>query len=156
MKISEIEQIIIEYIPKPIEIISIPKQIFEEGNGRMKFNNKIRDEVERRPGVYVWIDNETEEIIYIGMAGTIKTDGCLREHSIQQRLLASRGKDKYTGKDIQTNDYVYSLMQERGMEIMKIVLIYTKDGEAPAFLEALLLNEFYKRKKYLPILNKSF
>ncbi|MBK8820612.1 MAG: hypothetical protein IPN49_16575 [Saprospiraceae bacterium] len=36
----------------------------------------------------------TEEVVYIGMAGKIKTDGTIGDHSIQKRLIASRGKVK--------------------------------------------------------------
>lgn len=94
MNIAELKELILAYIDKLIVNFEIEKQIFEEVIGREKFNQTIREKVDTKFGVYVWVDNATGEIVYIGMAGKIKTDGTLGDHSIQNRLLASRGKDK--------------------------------------------------------------
>ena len=90
------------------------------------------------------------------MAGKIKTDGTLGDHSVQNRLLASRGINKSTKKDIQTKDYVHNYMIENDIEKLDFYIMYSKTGEPPAFLEALLLYKYYKKKNRLPILNNSF
>ncbi len=90
------------------------------------------------------------------MAGKIKTDGTLGDHSLQKRLLASRGKDKETKKDIQTNDFVKNIMRENEINSLEIFIMYSKTNEPPAYLEALLLYKYYKANKNLPKLNNSF
>jgi len=46
------------------------------------------------------VNDITGSIVYIGMSGKIKTNSTLGDHSVRKRLLASRGKDKKTNKDI--------------------------------------------------------
>ena len=156
MSIKELLELIEPYIEKPVIEFTIAKQMFAEANGRRKFNKTIRDKVENKFGVYIWVNKKTSDILYIGMAGKIKTDGSLSKHSIQKRLLASRGKDKITKKDIQTNDYVSGFMVRDNIEILNFYIIYSKNGEPPAYIESLLLYNYYKEKEQLPILNNSF
>ena len=156
MTIEEIKGIISPYIEEPIINFEIEKHIFFENNGREIFNKKIRDKVDKKFGVYVWIDASTNDIVYIGMAGKIKTDGTLCDHSVQNRLLASRGKDKITNKDIQTNDYVHNFMNDNNIDTLNFYVMYSKFDEPPAFIEALLLYKYYKKNKKLPKLNNSF
>ena len=156
MKIDEIKEVILPYIDEPIINFEIEKQIFSELNGRKIFNQTIREKVDTKFGVYIWVDKSSEEIVYIGMAGKIKTDGTPSEHSIQNRLLASRGKDKATKKDIQTNTYVSNVLINNNINSLYFYIVYTKTGEPPAFLEALLLYKYYKKHNHLPKLNKSF
>lgn len=156
MKIQEIREIISPYIDEPIVDFEIEKQIFSEHNGREIFNETIKKNVGMRFGVYVWVDIATSEIVYIGMAGKIKADGTFGNHSVQNRLLASRGKDKITKKDILTNDYVRDIMIHNNIETLKFYIMYSKTGEPPAFVEALLLYNYYKKNNRLPKLNNSF
>ncbi|MBM3454682.1 MAG: hypothetical protein FJX80_05995 [Bacteroidetes bacterium] len=156
MTIEEIKNIIEPYIDEPTIHFNIEKQIFSEDSGREIFNEKIRQNVEKRFGVYIWLDTATNEIVYIGMAGKVKTDGTLGDHSIQNRLLASRGKDKSTKKDILTNDYVSAYMIDNDVEKLDFYVMYSKTGEPPAYIEALLLYKYYKKNNRLPKLNNSF
>jgi hypothetical protein len=156
MTIEEIRNIIEPYIDEPTIHFNIEKQIFSEDSGREIFNEKIRQNVEKRFGVYIWLDTATNEIVYIGMAGKVKTDGTLGDHSVQNRLLASRGKDKATKKDIQTNDYVRDYMVNNNVECLDFYVMYSKTGEPPAYIEALLLYKYYKKNNRLPKLNNSF
>ena len=156
MTIQEIKEIILPYIDEPIIDFEIEKQIFSENNGRQIFNETIRGNVNKKFGVYVWVDTATNEIVYIGMAGKIKSDGTHSDHSIQNRLLASRGKDKITKKDIQTNDYVRDFMINNIIETLNLYIMYTKADEPPAYVESLLLYKYYKRNNRLPKLNNSF
>ncbi|MDG2194865.1 MAG: hypothetical protein P8K77_08505 [Polaribacter sp.] len=156
MKIKELIKLIEFYIKLPIIEFSITKKLFEEDNYRKIFNKIIRNKVENKSGVYVWMDSKTNEIYYIGMAGKINSNGLFGNHSLQKRLIASRGRDKKTKKDIQTNDYVKNFMIENKIESLNFYIMYSKDKEPPAYLEAVLLNGFYKEKNCLPKLNKSF
>jgi len=156
MTIEELKQIIEPYIDEPIINFVIEKQIFSVYNGRKIFNATIRDKVDKRFGVYIWVDTATNEIFYIGMAGKVKADGTFGDHSIQNRLLASRGKDKITKKDIQTNDYVRNFMIDKNIDRLNFYIMYSKTGEPPAFIESLLLYNYYKKNNRLPVLNNSF
>jgi len=156
MTIQEIKEIILPYIEEPIIDFEIERQIFSEKNGRKTFNKKIRDKVDKKFGVYVWVDKATNEIVYIGMAGKIKSDGIAGDHSIQDRLLASRGKNEITKKDIQTNDYIRDVMTDKNIETLNFYIMYSRTDEPPAYIEALLLYKYYKRNNRLPKLNYSF
>ena len=156
MTIKELKDVILPYIDEPVINFEIEKNIFAELGGREKFNQTIRKNVKAKFGVYVWVDKKTAEILYIGMAGKIKTDGSLGDHSIQNRLLASRGKDKVSKKDIQTNDYVSNFMTQYEIDSLDIFIMYSKKDEPPAYIEALLLYMYYKKTNKLPRLNNSF
>jgi hypothetical protein len=139
-----------------LSILKLKKTVFDDIDGRKKFNEIIRKEVEAKYGVYIWVNKKTTEILYIGMAGRIKTDGSWGYHSIQNRLLASRGKDKISRKDIQTNDYINSFMTQNEIDLLDIFIMYSKKHEPPAYIEALLLYKYYKKTNKLPRLNNSF
>ena len=156
MTIEELKKIIEPYIEEPIIEFVIEKKIFSTENGRKMFNKEIRKSVEKKFGVYIWLNTATNEIVYIGMAGKIKTDGTPGDHSVQNRLLASRVKNKVTKKDIQTNDYVRNYMIDNNVEKLDFYIMHSKIGEPPAFIEALLLYKYYKNNKRLPKLNNSF
>jgi hypothetical protein len=156
MTIEEITGLIENYIETPIVNFQIKKELFTTGNGRKNFNQIIRNNIAAKFGVYVWVDKLTTEIVYIGMAGKIKTDGSTGDHNIQKRLLASRGKDKTSKKDIQTNDYINDFMRKYKIDTLDFFVMYSKKDEPPAYVEALLLYKYYKKKKKLPRLNNSF
>jgi hypothetical protein len=156
MTIIEITDVLRPYIEEPVINFEIEKSIFAELGGRKKFNQTIRQNVKAKFGVYVWVDKKTAEILYIGMAGKIKPDGSLGDHSIQNRLLASRGKDKVSKKYIQTNDYVSNFMTQYEIDSLDIFIMYSKKDEPPAYIEALLLYKYYKKNNKLPRLNNSF
>jgi hypothetical protein len=156
MTIEEIKRLLEPYISQPAIHFTVEKKIFSVDDGREVFNEKIRQNVEKKFGVYIWLDTTTNEIVYIGMAGKVKTDGTPNDHSVQKRLLVSRGKDKVTKKDIQTNDYVHNYMVENDVESLDFYVMFSKPGEPPAYLEALLLYKYFKKNNRLPKLNKSF
>jgi len=140
----------------PILKLSIKSSIFDNEEGRKQYNKLIRENVQDKFGVYIWCNSQTGEIYYIGMAGKVKTDGSLSNHSLRKRLLASRGRDKVTKKDIQTNDFLKKFMNVNKIESLDFYVTYSKDGIPPAYIEAVLLYEFHKQKKCLPRLNNSF
>lgn len=156
MTIQEIKEIVLPYIEGPIISFEIEKKIFSESNGRKIFNNKIRENVDKKFGVYAWADKVKNEIVYFGMAGKIKADGTMGIHTIQNRLLASRGKNKITKKDVQTNEYVHDFMINNNIETLNFYIMYSKREIPPAYVEAILLYQFYKKNNYLPKLNNSY
>lgn len=156
MTIQEIKEIVLPYIEGPIISFEIEKKIFSESNGRKIFNNIIRENVDKKFGVYAWADKVKNEIVYFGMAGKIKADGTMGIHTIQNRLLASRGKNKITRKDVQTNEYVQDFMIYNNIETLNFFIMYSKKEILPAYVEAILLYEFYKKNNRLPKLNNSF
>lgn len=156
MSIEEIKNLIAAYVEEPIINFTINHNMFAGNNGRRNFNKTIREKVGDKVGVYIWVDKKRAEIVYIGMAGKLKTDGSLGDHSIQKRLLASRGKDKVSKKDIQTNDYVNKFMTQNEIDDLDIFVMYSKKDEPPAYAEALLLYKYYKKYNKLPRLNNSF
>ena len=58
----------------------------------------------------IWENFDTGIVWYIGMAGKINQRGDLVNHSVKKRLQASRKKDDLTGRDIQTNKYIYNFL----------------------------------------------
>ena len=56
MEFEEVLNIIRPYIEEPIVSFGIEKQIFSAENGRKLFNEKIRKNVEKKIGVYIWLN----------------------------------------------------------------------------------------------------
>ena len=156
MKVVDLIQKIELFIDIPFVDFKIEKRIFLNDNGRKLYNETIRDKVQKRNWVYIWVNSDLNEVVYIGMAGKIKSDGNTSKHSLQNRLLAPRGRDKVTKKDIQTNDFVSNYMISNRIESLIFYILYTKENEPPAFVESVLLYEFHKENNRLPQLNKSF
>lgn len=140
----------------PPKYFPIDFKLFENLDGRKQFNRIIRENVQDKFGVYIWCNSQNNEIYYIGMAGKIKTDGTLSNHSLRKRLLASRGRDKETKKDIQTNDFVKKFMKENKIKSLDFYIAYSKEDVPPKYVEAILLYEYFKGNKCLTKLNNSF
>ena len=153
--IKEILEITTPYITS-YHKFSISGEIFHRQNGRKLYNNLIREQVSDNAGIYIWVNSKTDSIVYIGMAGKIKNDGSLADHSVQNRLLASRGKDKVTKKDIQTNDFVSNYMEINGVACLDFYILYSKNDEPASYVEALALYNYFKTYRKLPELNNSF
>jgi len=156
MKINEFLKSVNIFIQKPIVTFDIDMKLFNQKDYRKRYNEKIRKKVQNKFGIYIWADSQIGELFYIGKAGTIKNDGSFGNHTLKKRLIASRGKNKKTRIDILTNDYVRDFMFKNEIKSLNFYIIYTIDGVAPSYVESILLNEFYKQKKCLPILNNSF
>jgi hypothetical protein len=75
MTVEELKKIVKPYIDLPFKCFKVKKQMFSNKNGRKLFNRKIRENVEKKFGVYFWVENSTNEIIYIGKAGKINKEG---------------------------------------------------------------------------------
>jgi hypothetical protein len=124
--------------------------------------------LKNRPAVYVFSINNFSEIIYIGMAGKINSEGVCSNWSIRERLKAYRGKSK-DGKHIRTHDFIRQICIERNLNIkayegivfdqistFEVDVYYPKINIPAAFLEASFINEYFNHKNKLPKLNLSF
>ena len=155
MNVTELKEIITDLIN--IEYtIQIPFQTISADNGLQEYNRIVREHVLDLTGIYIWENFDTGIVWYIGMAGKINQQGDLVNHSVKKRLQASRKKDDLTGRDIQTNRYIYNLMVQENCSQLNIHVIHLENGQIPGFVEAILLNAFYQRNRSLPLYNSAF
>ena len=76
MQIEEIKELVKELIEEEnILKFEINQEIFQNELGREEFNKTIRIKVEKKLGVYIWVNSENNNIVYIGMAGKLKNNG---------------------------------------------------------------------------------
>jgi hypothetical protein len=146
--IKEVESL----VEAPKELI-INQELF---NPIEKYNKFIRENVDAKPGVYIWYDHLNHEVLYIGMAGKIKTNGELTNHPISERLQAYRCADKVTKSSITTNKYVCEALKVLNISEIKFFTLVAKQDEPAAFIESVLMYHYYKLHKVLPILNNAF
>ncbi len=160
MKLQQVRSLIQEMVHGNQQTLDIYRNHIQGPAGRRAYNLMIRSHFAGQDassyGVYIWSDLITDEIYYIGMAGTIKTNGSYGQHDAQSRLTASRGKHPETGKDIQTNTYIYDFLQRENLDGLRISVYHALQGEAPAYIEAVLLHYHFKNYQRLPKLNNSF
>jgi hypothetical protein len=144
----------IDLLSEDIIHIEIDKINF---NNRGDYNRIVREKVDpSKLGCYIFSTTDDNEILYIGMAGKLKTNGDYSKHSISSRLQATRTKDSITKKEINTEEYLKHLLDAIEKEKIRITLLFTKNDIPSGYLEALLLYQFYKKHKVLPLLNNSF
>jgi hypothetical protein len=142
-----------EYIENNF-VFEITQKLFHQPEGKSIYNKLIKEQIPKNTyGVYIWLNSISGEIIYIGMAGKVKTNGQLGNHSIENRLIATRGK--VNGKDVLTNDYVRNFMQNNEVESLTFHILKTNEQTPPSYLEAVLLYNFYTQNGVLPILNSA-
>jgi hypothetical protein len=90
------------------------------------------------------------------MAGKLHQNGDFANHTVQKRLLASRGKDSTTGKYIQTNEYIKQTISNIKCSSIDIHVFHTKPNQLPGYVEAVLINAYFQATKTLPPLNTAF
>jgi hypothetical protein len=134
----------------------IHENLFTTPNWKKEFNNRIRQNVRDEIGIYIWTNGDTSEILYIGMAGKLHQNGDFANHTVQKRLLASRGKDSTTGKYIQTNEYIKQTISNIKCSSIDIHVFHTKPNQLPGYVEAVLINAYFQATKTLPPLNTAF
>ncbi len=133
--------------------ISIHKSLFTPKN---IYNSFIKQNIPSKPGVYLWFNKLNNEIIYIGMAGKIKTNGELTDHPISKRLQAPRCKDISTKKDINSNLFVKAVLDVFNIDEIEFIILTCKENEPAAHIESILLYNYFKQHKVLPILNNAY
>lgn len=110
----------------------------------------IKNNVPNTFGIYIIYKNEKiyENIIYIGKAGEIDTNGVEKKQGLFKRL--SNTRDNKTA-----NEYFKNLFDEN---IKELVIEYyeTPISLIPSFVEATLIQEYFKIFQKLPPLNKAY
>lgn len=111
------------------------------------------NDVPNQYGVYIIysVKADQEDIIYIGKAGTMMTDGEFKSQGIKNRLKA------VGTNNVPRNIYFQDVMKEFGFDKLKFVWIVTLDDskkELPAYSEAKLIQLYYDYYHKLPMLNK--
>lgn len=103
-------------------------------------------------GVYIFHKNvEDGDILYIGKSGTILRNGCYEAQNLRKRL-----NNKQDG--MRRRDFLLKKMNEDD-EIRQIYIewyIIDEQKYLPAFIEALLLQDYYTKNSCLPIWNNKF
>jgi len=157
MNIGEIKTIIQAYTLSDFTTIEITLELVAQEIIPYAYNSHIRKKIqESKFGVYVWMNSNNNEVLYIGMAGKVDKNGKFGKHSLRERLIASRGKDK-NKKDIPTRKYIHKFMSDENLDSINFYVFYTKENIPPSYVEALLLFSHLKNENNkLPILNNSF
>ncbi len=98
-------------------------------------------------GVYIVRARKDGEILYIGKAGTLTQKGDFKGQDLVRRLTNIRGK-------VRANMWFSDLCRKFGpIEIEYFIL---SKREAPALVEAMLLQGYFNESGHLPRENKSF
>ena len=140
MRKSELLQTITPLISNDYSL-PISLAFIQGDQGLKEFNRFIRQSIEDLPGLYLWENNDNEEIIYIGMAGKVNQEG---------------QTDRVTKKDITTNKFLRDFMSQNRINQITIHVIHLNLGQLPAYAEAILMNAYYQHNGILPRLNKAF
>lgn len=148
--ISKIEDLIEDYFYKN------KYGIFYLDKGERIEKVLIENTVPNEYGVYIIysIKNDQEELIYIGKAGTMATNGDFKRQGIKNRLKAVATNNMQRGKYFQQE-----VIEKYGFDKLKFIWIVTFDDarkELPAYSEARLMQLYYDTYNKLPMLNKSF
>lgn len=140
-----------------INSINIDIENWCKPHHKKSYNSYIKENIDKNEyGVYVWTNGLTGEILYIGMAGRVKKNGKIGDHSLADRLVASRGKDNITKKDIQTNEFILNYLNTSSLESMIFHVFYSKNDCPPTYIETVLLYNYFKHTKSIPLLNNAF
>ena len=118
-------------------------------NKQDSLNNVVKS-IPDKHGIYI-LYNPKGEIIYIGKAGSIKSDGSITKQTIRKRLLAPRSKYN----NIKGDMYFKQKMEEYGYEYIMIDWEVSNE-HCPAYDEAYKIEQFRLKYHRLPIWNNSF
>ncbi|MFW9940472.1 MAG: hypothetical protein ACFFFT_05485 [Candidatus Thorarchaeota archaeon] len=132
---------------------------YENGRFVLKKEESInvvlkRENIPYKYGFYLiyGVKGKKIELIYIGKAGTIQQNGVFKKQKLRKRLRMKQDKVPrrvFFQDVIRENKYDHLLFRWFIINEKEII-------DLPAFIEANLINKFYKKYKKLPKLNKSF
>jgi len=102
----------------------------------------------KQKGKYVYIvrQKETNEVLYIGKAGTINQNGEFKNQDLIGRLTNVRGEK------ISANEWFKNLYKEKGPLIVEYILL--PETESPGYVENLLLQLYLNEHGRLPCKNE--
>jgi hypothetical protein len=108
---------------------------------------------QKKQGVYLFFKNNTElkNIVYIGKAGTFDNENKSRKFKGQTLY----GRLKNTRDNKKAAEYFKQKFEEDSLDKIIIAYYYSNNAVLPAFLEAVLLQEYFSSYQ-LPAWNKSF
>lgn len=157
MNINKIQLITSVLTNSNFVTLKIDIKLFDDGSkkGFANFNEYIRANVNKEFGVYVFFGPEKEIPIYIGMAGKLDKNSQPNQ-TLDERLTAARYKNKVTDKWIMTNQWVFEIMKENKIQELFIYVFYANPNIPAAYIEAILLFEFYKKYNIIPSQNSEF
>ncbi len=142
------------------ELLRRYAQQYDNGSFIYKKGDEIKKvQCPNKYGVYViyGINNGSEEIIYIGAAGTVTQDGKFKNQGIKDRISNTRKKqsaDNYYQGEGMLGDNTYSHLEFRWF-----VTLDDNSGnnnKLPKFAEAELIQCYYNENGCLPKENSSF
>jgi len=115
-----------------------------------------KNSVPNEYGVYIIyaLKCTQEELIYIGKAGTIETDGSMKKQGIRDRLKAVTKNNMQRGLYFQQE-----VIKKYKLDSLKFLWIITFDKnkkELPTYSEAKLIQAYYDKYGRLPKLNVAF
>lgn len=136
-------------------MLAFLKKYTTQGSFIFSLGNRLAEvssSVPHSPGVYIVEINPTKEIVYIGRSGTYNQRGQFSKQLLQKRI-----NNSHDGKSRQ-NYFEEKLKTERvnSIKISWYVTFDKKHTDLPAYVEALLMNEFFRKHKKLPKWNKGF
>lgn len=118
--------------------------------GKTYYDGLINQNVFNEIGIYVIFNPVEDCIIYVGKGGTLKTDGTFKNQKLDGRLKAPRGNFN------NSFEYFKQFMNQNNYQNLHFYIFYSNQNIPPAYLEAIVLYNFYNINNCLPILNNEF
>lgn len=118
--------------------------------GKTYYDGLINQNVLNQNGIYIIYHPDGDSIIYIGKGGTLKQDGNYTNQKLNGRLKASRSNLN------NSFEYFKQFMNQNNYQILRFYIFYSNQNIPPAYLEAVVLYNFYNINNCLPILNNEF
>ena len=125
-----------------------------ETNGSFLFNREDRlnqkcNAPNNKSGVYLFYDNESNELIYIGRSGKLNNDGTMfvRQGGIKKRIVNGKQFGQPRRKSLPLK------MEEEGIKTLKICWFITHSSnytDCPSIIKCKLLNEYEAKTGNLP------
>jgi hypothetical protein len=124
---------------------------FEYSDSERPFSHLVRHKLKDKNGhgVYVALQKENGQVVYIGKGGTISNNGDYKSQDIKGRLTAIRGD--------QTADVWFArVVEQSGPITIEYVFLPDQRQSCAAYVEACLLQAYLREKGRLPAENKAF
>lgn len=119
-------------------------------SGRQYYNELIDNNIQMSYGIYAICDSDSQQVLYIGKAGTIQNNGTFKNQNLNGRLKAPRGK--YNSSYL----YFQNVMNDNSYDSLILVAIYSNPNTPPAYLESMSMFQFLNQNNCLPTLNNEF
>lgn len=98
-------------------------------------------------GVYLVRQKTTNNIIYVGKAGTVRQDGTFKDQDLKKRLV-NREKGK-------SRKEIFGMRVTNHGELLIEYVVFKSNLLIPGYIEARLLQAYFDENKKLPVDNAS-